>query len=332
MINTIKTALGAPVLTRLAARFGSARVAVLCFHDVREDDDFQSWMRVGISQFARQLQDLSRVGHFIAPADLEDPTRLKPGQLNILVTFDDGYINNLTLALPVLEQLRVPALFFVSTDHIQSGQLFWPDLVITPVQLLNLEELDLREHGFGRYRFRRKPSTRWEDVGALLRDLKDVGNANHPRVAAVLDDINGRFGEQIADHLSRYRPLTEAELRQMVRSKWVHLGSHAHQHEILTYLDDEQLERSLSKSKQWLEGIVEGPIDHLAYPNGNVDRRVIGAMRRSGYRYGYLTAGGLAEPLRDSFRLPRVMVGGYDPPGVTRFLINRHLLAATMRG
>ena len=41
-----------------------------------------------------------------------------------MLTFDDGYYNN-HLALPVLEEFDVPALFFISTNHVKQQKCFW---------------------------------------------------------------------------------------------------------------------------------------------------------------------------------------------------------------
>ena len=61
MRQALKSLLGHPVLTRLAARPGGPRIVALCYHDLREDDDFGNWLRVPVSEFDRQLEDLSRV-------------------------------------------------------------------------------------------------------------------------------------------------------------------------------------------------------------------------------------------------------------------------------
>src|SRR5260370_38238711 len=51
---------------------------------------------------------------------------LKPSGKYILLTFDDGYCNNLR-ALPVMEEFNAPAVFFISSDHVREGKAFWWD-------------------------------------------------------------------------------------------------------------------------------------------------------------------------------------------------------------
>src|SRR5260370_33213581 len=53
---------------------------------------------------------------------------LQPSGKYILLTFDDGYCNNLR-ALPVMEEFNAPAVFFISCDHVREGKAFWWDVV-----------------------------------------------------------------------------------------------------------------------------------------------------------------------------------------------------------
>src|SRR5688500_15291833 len=55
---------------------------------------------------------------FVAPDEI--PAALAPGQKYAMLTFDDGYFNN-SLALPLLEEFDVPALFFISTNHVRQN-------------------------------------------------------------------------------------------------------------------------------------------------------------------------------------------------------------------
>jgi peptidoglycan/xylan/chitin deacetylase (PgdA/CDA1 family) len=329
MREALKSLLGHPALSRGLVRIGGRGgplVAVLCYHDLREDDDFANWLRLPVTEFDRQLAWLGGVARFIAPEDLDAPERLDRGRLNVMLTFDDGYLNNLKLALPLLESHRAPALFFVSTHPMQDQQPFWPDLVLTPVQALRLTRLDLTAFGFADYRFRPvDDGRRWEDLQRLLVDFKRAGNADHPRVAAALAHIVGAHGGAAAAHLQRFRPLTADEVGTMSRSPWVRIGSHSHDHVLLTYLDDQTLAMNLAESRRILGAITGLPPTDLAYPNGSWDARIAAAAGQAGYVRAWASNSGLFTPGAPKMALPRLMVGGYDSLGVLGFVLNRHL-------
>ncbi len=327
MRGLVKSLLGSGLITRLAARRGPARVLVLMYHDLREDDDFGNWLRVRVSDFDAQLAQLGRLGRFVGPDALADPDALDPGRLNILLTFDDGYVHNHGLALPLLAKHRAPALFFVSTRHMLEQVTFWPDVIITAVQAAALDTLDLREFGLGVHRFRPGDDEgRWDGIQRLLVAVKAVGNADHPTVAALLDHLHDRHAALLDDHLPRFRPLNAAEVGEMAASGWCTFGGHGHDHAILTYLDDENLDYNLREPRRILEEASGAPVVDLAYPNGDHDERVVARAAAAGYTRAYTVGVGLARPETPPMLLPRLGVGGYESPAVLRYRLNRLLL------
>ncbi len=326
MRGAIKGLLGHPGLLSVAASRAAGTLLVLMYHDLRQDDDFGNWLRVRVSDFEEQLAFLGRLGRFVGPDAIADPDGLAPDRLNILVTFDDGYVNNHRLALPVLARRRVPALFFVSTDHLLRQHPFWPDLVVTPIQARRLTELDLREFQLGIHRFRPADGPgRWDDIQRLLVAIKEVGNADHPMVAGVLDHLRSEFQQDLADHLPRFRPANETEVRDMAASGWCHFGSHGHGHDILTYLSDEDLDFSLRESRRVLSAVTGGAVRDLAYPDGGWDERVAGRAGAAGYECAYTTASGLVTTATAAMARPRLGVGGFESMRVLRYRISRVL-------
>lgn len=322
MRNLLKRGLSATALVRALARGPSAKVVVLMYHDLREDDDFPNWLRVPVGVFDRQLAWLGRVGRFIGPGDLERPERLQPGVLHFLLTFDDGYVNNLTLARPLLAKHRAPALFFVSTGPMQSQEPFWSDVVVTAVQGAGLAELDLQEWGLGAFRFRSgDPAGRWEDVQALLVALKTRGNEDDPAVAGVLEHLRRRHAGVLARHLPRFRPLRPDEVTALAADPWCAIGSHSHRHARLPLLGDAELADNLARSRRLLEGLTGADVRHLAYPNGDWDGRVQAAAATAGYTRAYTIRPGLATGTVavDPFRTPRMGVAGVGPEWIMRY-------------
>ncbi|MBE0564731.1 MAG: polysaccharide deacetylase family protein [Krumholzibacteria bacterium] len=331
MRNLLKRGLSATALVRALAKVPAvngpaAKVVVLMYHDLRADDDFPNWLRVPVSVFDRQLAWLGRVGRFIGPADLERRHELQPGVLHFLLTFDDGYVNNLTLARPLLAKHRAPALFFVSTGPMQSQEPFWSDVVVTAVQGAGLAELDLQEWGLGSFRFRTgDPAARWEDVQALLVALKARGNEDDPVVAGVLEHLRQRHAGVLERHLPRFRPLRPEEVTALAADPWCSVGSHSHRHALLPLLGDAELQDNLARSRRVLEGLVGGEVRGLAYPNGDWDERVEAAAAAAGYRRGFTIRPGLVTDACPPLRTPRMGVAGVGPEWILGYRLVRLL-------
>jgi peptidoglycan/xylan/chitin deacetylase (PgdA/CDA1 family) len=318
----------AAALTRWAAR---GRVIVLCYHDLRRSDDFSSWLRVDVETFRSHLELFSSLGRFVSPATLSEPASLEGRGLFFLMTFDDGYPNNLGLGLPVLEQFDAPAVFFISTWHVVTGEPFWFDRVVTRIQAAGLTRLDLSSLGLRDYAFAREDGARrWTGIQALLADLKHLGNPGDPGVERILAFFDTEYGAIAAPYDDRFRPIRMEELRVLASGRSCYLGSHGHRHEILTRLDDAALAESLTRSKQVLEHVSRQPVTAVAYPNGDEDARVRTACAGAGYRLGFATQAGLVTPTSDPFRLPRVLVGGYDTAPMLAANINELVIRSVV--
>jgi peptidoglycan/xylan/chitin deacetylase (PgdA/CDA1 family) len=313
----MRSVFSSPPAALVARRAARHRLVVLCYHDVRADDDFSSWLRVSVSTFRAHLAALASLGRFVSPAALEADSTWSESGWRFLITFDDGYLNNLTMALPVLEEFSAPALFFVSTGHLVSGEPFWFDRLVTRIQSARLRRLDLSRFGLRLYTFAADDGAeRWDDIDAVLSDVKRLGNPGHPEVDRLLAHMDAEYGNMAATADARLRPLRPEELRTMAKSPVVHVGSHGHRHEILTRLDERSLDVALTRSKTILEDLLDRPVNAIAYPNGDSDRRVSEACARAGYRHGYAARAGLVGSESDVWQLPRILIGGYDSASV----------------
>ena len=77
-----------------------------------------------------QIEFLKRGYDVVHPRDAVDIIhgRVKPSGVSILLTFDDGYLDNLELAVPVLKSHGVTAAFFLVTGYLDDPhQITWWD-------------------------------------------------------------------------------------------------------------------------------------------------------------------------------------------------------------
>lgn len=294
-------------------RVGIGRRIVLCYHDLCEPDDFTSWLRVEVGRFDEHLEALLELGSFVTPSTFEQSNTQPCDRLQFLLTFDDGYRNNLCLAADVLAKRDVPAVFFVSTHHLMTGEPFWFDRVVTRVQVARLERLDLSRFGLQEYVFHETDGARrWDDIQRLLTDLKRLGNPDEAAVARVLTFLDSEYGSIAEPYDERLRPIAVTELQQLASRPQMFFGSHGHRHEILTRLTGDDLAENLSTSKRLLEQSLNRSIEDLAYPNGDHDFRVVDACSKAGYRHGYVTVSSVVSRSQEPFTIPRLLVGGYD--------------------
>ena len=117
-----------------------------------------------------------------------------------------------------------------------------------------------------------------------------------------------------------------SELRGLADSGW-ELGSHTRSHPHLTRLDDEQLSRELGESRAACEEGLGRPCRTIAYPYGDVDRRVIDATRSAGYS----AAAALPDRLGATDVLDWPRVGIYNGDDLRRFKLKVSPLVRRVR-
>ena len=101
-------------------------------------------------------------------------------------------------------------------------------------------------------------------------------------------------------------------MRTLARSRWVTIGSHSHGHELLDRITlaaaRESIVRSLALLREWTGRAVE----HFAYPNGNYNAALVGALPGLGLKSAVTTRKGLWRRDGSPFELPRINVGRFD--------------------
>ena len=126
---------------------------------------------------------------------------------------------------------------------------------------------------------------------------------------------------QDTEHAGELRCMSWDDLRALADDGW-EIGSHTCSHPFLTQLDDDALERELSRSKEVCEHEIGRPCVSIAYPYGDCDARVAAAARRAGYGLGLTFATRSVAPF--PLLWPRIAVSWEDTARALRVRAWRH--------
>lgn len=114
--------------------------------------------------------------------------------------------------------------------------------------------------------------------------------------------------------LAQEPKLTDAQVRQLVESGVIEIGSHTLTHANLSRLDDQTREHELAESRRALQQLTGQPIESFAYPFGIYGEADVAAARQAGYLDAVTTLEGIqpAQPQPDFLQLKRIKVSGKD--------------------
>jgi peptidoglycan/xylan/chitin deacetylase (PgdA/CDA1 family) len=223
-----------------------------------------------------------------------------------LITFDDGYVDNYTLAFPILRRHQVPATFFLPTAFVGTSILPWWEEVhwLARQAVGSTIRLAGASQPF---------SLRPEDAERDIRRVADFVKSRRAPVEEKLEDLRAASGGRRPAAEGNRLFLRWDEVREM-RAGGMDFGAHTHNHLVLAHLSLADQRDELSRSKKLLEGALNEPVTAVAYPVGSADAytpQTCETARALGYRLGFNFRRRINPlPLVDPLDVNRLAVGG----------------------
>ena len=284
-------------------------LTILIFHRVLAAADPLRPSEPTVQTFSALLEFLASRFEFVALRDGIELVRSgKANRQMIAVTFDDGYLDNLENALPVMSEHGVPGTFFIASDVLQSG-IMWNDRLTEAVRSTDAALLDLDELGLGQLEISDAASRR-QALRKLIPAAKYCEDAaRQDLVAAVEAACGGGEPPRLM--------MNEAELRRLASSQLTEIGGHTINHPILAEAPDSVARREIEQGKADVEAVIGASLSGFAYPNGLPNRdykRVhVDMARAAGFEYAVSTSTGSYSGSGDLFQLPRISPWNESP-------------------
>jgi peptidoglycan/xylan/chitin deacetylase (PgdA/CDA1 family) len=300
---------------RVVARwFGRDRLTVLAYHRVVDPhaDDFvglSSNVSASPDAFAEQMRWVARNATPVAMSEVV--AALEGASLperSVLVTFDDGYLDNHDTAWPILREHGIPGTIFLATDHIGSDEPFWWDRVAWTFWNASHRPDTVALLGPADWTDPRRMSTDWVEAAKRLPRDEKLAQIDALEAALRPPDPAPAFARTHLDW---------GHVRTMHRHG-VGFGAHTCSHPILTSVAAAEAAREIEGSVRRIGEELGAPPESFAYPNGlegDFDDAVVGAVAAAGIRLAFTLIPGparLSELRADPLRVRRVYVHHHD--------------------
>lgn len=275
---------------------------IVYYHRINDENDpFLPSMPVG--KFEEHIRFLAK--HYRILSVREALHRLDnggPPEPAVAVTFDDGYGDNYTFALPVLERYGVPATVFLTTGSLDLREPMWFEVLSVALKKSPKEHVDLELAVPRRFPLRTQADrlAANDAIFAWLRTLPD----SERRLQ--LEDILRRLNAPPAPELSG-RMLTWDQVRDM-QTRGIDFGGHTVTHPFVSRLTRERAISEIGDCKQRIEDELQQRVEHFAYPSGREldfqpwNKRIVA---EAGYKAAVSTIWGVNDPGVDRMELRR---------------------------
>jgi len=282
---------------------------VLIYHRIGEsrhaDLDRNLWSATS-RDFEQQIEMLVRDFDVVGTSDLDEVLRTRRGR-HVMITFDDGYLDNYTDAFPVLKRHRVPATFFVTTGFIDHAQVPWWDEIAWMVRHSPLCGL---------------PENRWTGMPVLF-DEPDRERVIHRLLSLYKRLSGGTAGDYLSElsellrsgrcptHVGHELWMTWPMLRDLQQCGMT-IGGHTVNHPVLANITPEQQDFEIGECRRRLVDELGESVDAFSYPVGGRDAfndHTRAALERHGFRWSFTYHGGhqsIADC--DALALPRAAI------------------------
>jgi glycosyltransferase involved in cell wall biosynthesis/peptidoglycan/xylan/chitin deacetylase (PgdA/CDA1 family) len=286
------------------------RLVVLGYHGVIPDhwNATPSWLMLRASDFAAQMRFLR--DHYDVVPIAEAARRIVMHEPfdgpTACVTLDDGYLNNMEVAAPILDRLRIPATIYLATGMIGTESVHWTAELEQAMfgsarAMLDVSDLGLRRYPLG-------PHTASSFVRLVAR-LYRLANGPRERILTI---IQTRLGTNAKVDFSQFRMMNWDQVRELCSTGLIDFGGHTVHHQIVEPLSDAELESEIGGSIEEVRRQTNCASATFAYPNGtptDFDERAEQVLRDHQVIAAVSTIDGINDSASPPFALRRITVG-----------------------
>jgi peptidoglycan/xylan/chitin deacetylase (PgdA/CDA1 family) len=313
--------------SRRLRREQEAHGVVLMYHRVARVDDDPWELCVRPEHFESQIRLLREHADIVPLVKLRG--QLRKGRRSrpaVAITFDDGYVDNLKVAKPVLERFDAPATVFIATGQVGRRADFWWDRLaklILPARKLPRDlEIAIGDERFHHHdghlaatgnKARRARRRLHDRIWALCINRPD------DRRDAILAGVARWVGVDPAPDPDSWA-MTPDELHALVDGGLVDVGAHSVTHPLLSRLPPAAKALEISQSRADCERLTGRKPAAFAFPNGDTDAESHTLVREAGFELACTSQPDLVWDAGDTLAMPRIHVPDESGPAFLRRL------------
>jgi len=256
---------------------------ILLYHNICEEPLRGAVFGTGlpVSHFGQQLSWLKRHRRIVRLQDYLKQTAhgtQSAGNL-VALTFDDGLATTFQRAYPHLKRYEAPATVFVSTAHLNGGDLLWFSYIEALCFDRSYQEIEVRGNKLSLSSNSLRRYARYY----LVNKARESGNPQ-----AFSEELSYVYYLS-ACSLAEFSGMTSEQLSLGNSSELIEWGAHTVNHPLLDLLSPQEQKEEIIRGKQELEDISGKSVRYFAYPNGDYNRDTLDLIEAAGFDAAFAT-------------------------------------------
>ena len=225
------------------------------------------------------------------------------------VTFDDGFENNFTVAVPVLKRLNIPAIFFLCPNNIDKQDMFWVDKIEACINLTSKKKIKIKFLGNKNYNIETNKK-KIEVINKIKKFCKN--NKSHTKNNLILRLIKETKIKPSFKSGNTYKVAKWKMIKKTLKSKLFTIGGHSLEHDIFTMVSKNKVKKNISETIKILSKKTSQKVKYFSYPEGqkkHYNNYVIKILKKNKIICCPSAINGKNCHLDNLFHLKRTMVG-----------------------
>lgn len=305
---------------RILTHLSSNKKLILVYHGVVDKPQHNiSVGPIDTVQFEKQLQYLRTNFDLVSQDEIFAMYRSNhiPKRNTIAITFDDGYENNYTTALPILEKYKVPATMYIISQCIDD------DLKLTWYDYIDLIKSELDLNKISSLNPSKSATLRVSTINDLKKLIKGLTiNERESLFAEINSQINlsqilNRYGRE------HWKLMNRNQVKAISKTGLIEIGAHTHNHPNLGLIPIENATKEMKESKNKIEDLIQQEVRSIAFPDGSYTQAVKESALEIGYSNLLAVDPILNTDKNDSSLLPRYCISSTTTFESNIFNINK---------
>jgi peptidoglycan/xylan/chitin deacetylase (PgdA/CDA1 family) len=298
-------------LNILFKKINSDKVRILNYHGLTSTKlSAPRWTVLSSEAFEWQMDFIKKYYNNILASELfnKNANEMKVEANRLVISFDDGYENTLTIAQPIMKKFNLKGICFVLPGLSLENELTWTDFLYRVLSNQENSNIDLEVFGIKLTNHELNQTISHEQAIQIIHEMKSWSKQRRDKLVLYLRTIYSK--EPLTGDLDKL--MTIDQIKTLNMSGFFEIGLHSNSHQILSSLNPSEQDDEVFLSAQILKDYNINFVPLFAYPNGRLvdfNENTIASLKKHEIEAGLTTIDNLFKNSDNRYFVPRIQIG-----------------------